>query len=64
MENRGDKVDIVQGVSCWMSDMAFARFQSFCDHVLGIRIDEIPARRASLCGRTSPLCFTQPFCSY
>ena len=42
MENRVDKVDIVQGVSCWMSDMAFARFKSFSDRVLGIQIDEIP----------------------
>ncbi len=48
MENRVDKVDIVQGVSCWMSDMAFARFQSFCDHVLGIRIDEVPSEESIL----------------
>ena len=48
MEKRGDKVDIVQGVSCWMSDMAFARFQSFCDHVLGIRIDEVPSEESIL----------------
>ena len=48
MENRVDKVDIVQGVSCWMSNMAFARFQSFCDHVLGIRIDEVPSEESIL----------------
>lgn len=42
MERRGDKVDIVQRVSCWISDMAFARFKSFSDRVLGIQIDEIP----------------------
>ena len=43
MEKRGDKVDIVQEASCWMSDLAFDRFRSFCDHVLGIRIDEVPS---------------------
>ena len=43
MEKRGDKVDIVQETSCWMSDLAFDRFKSFCDHVLGIRIDEVPS---------------------
>lgn len=42
MERRGNKVDIVQRVSCWISDMAFARFKSFSDRVLGIQIDEIP----------------------
>lgn len=34
MERRGDKVDIVQRVSCWISDMAFARFKSFSDLLL------------------------------
>ena len=48
MENRGDKVDIVQGVSCWMSDMAFARFKSFCDRVLGIHIDQFPSEESIL----------------
>lgn len=48
MEKYEDKVDIVQGVSCWMSDMAFARFKSFGDWVLGIRIDEIPTEESIL----------------
>lgn len=48
MEKYEDKVDIVQGVSCWMSDMAFARFKSFGDRVLGIRIDEIPTEESIL----------------
>ena len=43
MERHGDKVDIVQETSRWMSDLAFDRFKSFCDHVLGIRIDEVPS---------------------
>ena len=50
MERRGDKVDIVQRVSCWISDMAFARFKSFSDRVLGIQIGVVPCK----CSRKIP----------
>jgi len=45
MERRRDRADVAQDVSFWMSDMAFSRFRSFCDQVLGIRIDEIPSEQ-------------------
>ena len=48
MERRRDRADIAQDVSFWMSDMAFSRFRSFCDQVLGIRIDEIPSEQSIL----------------
>ena len=48
MERRRDRADIAQDVSFWMSGMAFSRFRSFCDQVLGIRIDEIPSEQSIL----------------
>ena len=48
MERRRDRADVAQDVSFWMSDMAFSRFRSFCDQVLGIRIDEIPSEQSIL----------------
>ena len=46
MERRGDRADIAQDVSFWISDTAFTRFRSFCDHILGIRIDEVPSEQS------------------
>ena len=46
MERRGDRADIAQDVSFWISDVAFTRFKSFCDHILGIRIDEVPTEQS------------------
>ena len=46
MERQRDRVDIAQDVSFWISDMAFTRFRSFCDHILGIRIDEVPTEQS------------------
>ena len=46
MERRRDRADVAQDVSFWISDVAFTRFKSFCDHVLGIRIDEIPSEQS------------------
>ena len=48
MERRRDRADVAQDVSFWMPDMAFSRFRSFCDQVLGIRIDEIPSEQSIL----------------
>ena len=48
MERRRDRADVAQDVSFWMSDMAFSRFRSFCDQVLGIRIDKIPSEQSIL----------------
>ena len=46
MERQRDRADIAQDVSFWISDMAFTRFKSFCDHILGIRIDEVPTEQS------------------
>lgn len=46
MERREDRADIAQDVSFWISDVAFTRFKSFCDHILGIRIDEVPTEQS------------------
>ena len=46
MERRGDRADIAQDVSFWISDVAFTRFKSFCDHIIGIRIDEVPTEQS------------------
>ena len=46
MERQRDRADIAQDVSFWISDVAFTRFKSFCDHVFGIRIDEIPSEQS------------------
>ena len=48
MERRRDRADVAQDVSFWMLDMAFSRFRSFCDQVLGIRIDKIPSEQSIL----------------
>ena len=48
MERRRDRADVAQDMSFWMSDMAFSRFRSFCDQVLGIRIDKIPSEQSIL----------------
>ena len=48
MEKRREKADMTQGFSFWISDVAFARFRSFCGSVLGIRIDEVPTAESIL----------------
>lgn len=43
MKENGNRTYLTQGLSCWISDIAFSRFRSFCNHVLGVRIDELPS---------------------
>lgn len=48
MGKHSEKADITQGFSFWISDVAFARFRSFCGSVLSIRIDEVPTAESIL----------------
>lgn len=41
-EKPGGKQDLF----CWVSDAAFARFQSFCRNVLGTEVDELPSEQS------------------
>ena len=46
MKENGNRTYLTQGLSCWISDIAFSRFRSFCNHVLGVRIDELPSEQS------------------
>ena len=37
---------IPKDLSCRLSDMAFARFKSFCNSVLGLNLDELPSEQS------------------
>ena len=47
MKENGNRTYLTQGLSCWISDIAFSRFRSFCNHVLGVRIGEFPSEQRS-----------------
>ena len=46
MKERGDKTYLAPDLSRWISDIAFSRFRSFCSHILGVKIDEIPSEQS------------------
>ena len=46
MKENGNRTYLTQGLSCWISDIAFSRFRSFCNHVLGVRIDVLPSEES------------------
>ncbi len=46
MKENGNRTYLTQGLSCWISDIAFSRFRSFCNHVLGVRIGEFPSEQS------------------
>lgn len=44
MEKYKDKISITKDLSFQISDMAFARFKSFCNNILGTKVDEVPSQ--------------------
>lgn len=46
MERKIDKAGILDEKSLWISDEAFARFQSFCGKGLGTRVDAVPSAQS------------------
>lgn len=46
MERKIDKAGIIDEKSIWISDEAFARFQSFCSKILGTRVDAVPSAQS------------------
>lgn len=46
MKENGNRTYLTQGLSCWISDIAFSRFRSFCNHVFGVRIGEFPSEQS------------------
>lgn len=46
MERKIDKAGILDEKSLWISDEAFARFQSFCGKSLGTRVDAVPSAQS------------------
>lgn len=46
MERKIDKAGIIDEKSIWISDEAFARFQSFCGKILGTRVDAVPSAQS------------------
>ena len=45
MRKQGDRADITRSTSFWISDAAFAQFQSFCERILDVRLDQIPTQQ-------------------
>ncbi len=46
MRKQEDRADITRSASFWISDAAVARFKSFCDQILNIRLDEVPTEQS------------------
>lgn len=46
MRKQEDRADITRSASFWISDVAVARFKSFCDQILNIRLDEVPTEQS------------------
>ena len=46
MKKYEEKPGVTQDLFCWVSDAAFARFQSFCRNVLGTEVDELPSEQS------------------
>ena len=46
MKKHRDKIDITKDLSFQISDAAFARFKSFCNNILGARVDEVPSQQS------------------
>ena len=46
MKKYEEKPGVKQDLFCWVSDAAFARFQSFCRNVLGTEVDELPSEQS------------------
>ena len=46
MRKREDRFGIAQEVFCQSSDTASARFKSFCENVLGEKVDEVPSEQS------------------
>ena len=46
MRKQEDRADITRSASFWISDAAVARFKSFCNQILNIRLDEVPTEQS------------------
>lgn len=46
MRKQEDRADITRSASFWISDAAAARFKSFCNQILNIRLDEVPTEQS------------------
>ncbi len=46
MKKHRDKIDITKDLSFQISDVAFARFKSFCNNILGAKVDEVPSQQS------------------
>ena len=46
MKKTEDKIVITKDLSCWVTEVAFARFKSFCNNVLGAEVDKVPSEQS------------------
>lgn len=46
MKEHNNKIDIAKYLTFHISDIAFARFKSFCSDVLGASVDEVPSQES------------------
>ena len=46
MKEHNNKIDIAKNLTFHISDVAFARFKSFCSDVLGASVDEVPSQES------------------